>query len=295
MASDKNYEINLYWSQEDSAFIAEVPELPGCAADGSTYQEALATPKLSSANGSKPRRNWGGSSRHREAVSCSRRPDLPDHFRPELQRVFEDCSGAPSVQMNASRLGTGVSTVEFDGEFETHIALRAEDDSLVESAQRWASVHGLKFLHIVLERGQTPSQPMITRRASGTLSAQLKTAHDLTARMAVEGITVSRIKIEAAPRNRDVPDTDDEARKHASRASRCWPGTTSKSIAVFSSVAGAMILVLWLPRLRPRPGFRPSVRPRGAFFAGLRRRERGPQAFSQVVLRRVRARPTWSQ
>jgi len=36
------YEIILYWSKEDQAFIAEVPELAGCAADGETYQEALA-------------------------------------------------------------------------------------------------------------------------------------------------------------------------------------------------------------------------------------------------------------
>ncbi|BAY13686.1 type II toxin-antitoxin system HicB family antitoxin [Calothrix sp. NIES-2098] len=35
------YEIILYWSEEDQAFIAEVPELPGCAADGETYQAAL--------------------------------------------------------------------------------------------------------------------------------------------------------------------------------------------------------------------------------------------------------------
>lgn len=35
------YEIIIYWSDEDQAFIAEVPELPGCAADGATYQEAL--------------------------------------------------------------------------------------------------------------------------------------------------------------------------------------------------------------------------------------------------------------
>jgi predicted RNase H-like HicB family nuclease len=36
------YEVIIYWSQEDQAFIAEVPELPGCAADGENYREALA-------------------------------------------------------------------------------------------------------------------------------------------------------------------------------------------------------------------------------------------------------------
>jgi predicted RNase H-like HicB family nuclease len=40
------YEIILYWSQADEAFIAEVPELPGCAADGKTYKEALANVEI---------------------------------------------------------------------------------------------------------------------------------------------------------------------------------------------------------------------------------------------------------
>lgn len=35
------YEVIIYWSEEDKAFVAEVPELPGCMADGKTYQESL--------------------------------------------------------------------------------------------------------------------------------------------------------------------------------------------------------------------------------------------------------------
>ncbi len=40
--SKPKYELIIYWSREDQAFIAEAPELAGCAADGKTYQEALA-------------------------------------------------------------------------------------------------------------------------------------------------------------------------------------------------------------------------------------------------------------
>lgn len=38
---DLRYEIVIYWSEPDQLFVAEVPELPGCAADGDTYQDAL--------------------------------------------------------------------------------------------------------------------------------------------------------------------------------------------------------------------------------------------------------------
>ena len=37
----QKYEIIIYWSNEDKAYIAEVPELPGCMADGRTYFDAL--------------------------------------------------------------------------------------------------------------------------------------------------------------------------------------------------------------------------------------------------------------
>jgi predicted RNase H-like HicB family nuclease len=35
------YEIIIFWSEEDGSYVAEVPELPGCMADGTTYQDAL--------------------------------------------------------------------------------------------------------------------------------------------------------------------------------------------------------------------------------------------------------------
>jgi predicted RNase H-like HicB family nuclease len=41
MNVDPKYEIIIFWSEEDGAFVAEVPELPGCMADGKTYREAL--------------------------------------------------------------------------------------------------------------------------------------------------------------------------------------------------------------------------------------------------------------
>ena len=41
MSRPHKYELIIYWSEDDQAFIAEAPELPGCAADGTTYAEAV--------------------------------------------------------------------------------------------------------------------------------------------------------------------------------------------------------------------------------------------------------------
>jgi predicted RNase H-like HicB family nuclease len=46
MSSNFRYEIVLFWSQADGAFIAMVPELPGCMADGPTYQDAITAVEL---------------------------------------------------------------------------------------------------------------------------------------------------------------------------------------------------------------------------------------------------------
>lgn len=43
---ESKYEIIIFWSEEDGAFVAEVPELAGCMADGMTYHEALSNAEM---------------------------------------------------------------------------------------------------------------------------------------------------------------------------------------------------------------------------------------------------------
>ena len=43
---NSKYELIMYWSEEDNAFVVEVPELPGCMADGPTQNEALANVQI---------------------------------------------------------------------------------------------------------------------------------------------------------------------------------------------------------------------------------------------------------
>jgi len=46
MADIPRYEIIIYWSEADQAFLSEVPELPGCMADGASPQDALAAVEI---------------------------------------------------------------------------------------------------------------------------------------------------------------------------------------------------------------------------------------------------------
>ncbi len=40
------YELIIYWSKEDDAFVVDVPELPGCMADGASYEQAVANTQV---------------------------------------------------------------------------------------------------------------------------------------------------------------------------------------------------------------------------------------------------------
>jgi len=101
--------------------------------------------------------------------------------------------------------------MEFTGEFETHITVCLNDSDKIERLQDWSIKHRLKCLHIVLDRGVTASQPMLTRHGKGNLTDELKTASNLSQSLNAAGFSVKRIKIEASVCNQGVPQSNTEA------------------------------------------------------------------------------------
>ncbi|MFI6582586.1 hypothetical protein [Embleya sp. NPDC050493] len=95
------------------------------------------------------------------------------------------------------------------GEFETHVTVDTED---VDALARRAGGYGMGLTHIVLARGRTVSQPMLTDRATTTLARARGRAAELAAVLREDGYPVTRIKIEAAPWHPGVPRTDAAAR-----------------------------------------------------------------------------------
>jgi hypothetical protein len=95
----------------------------------------------------------------------------------------------------------------FRGEFEAHITVACGGDRLYSLAEEL----GLKVVHIVLEQGHTPSQPMVTARSSGTLGTARAEAERIAVRLRAAEFCVTRIKIEATPWTAGVPRTDAEA------------------------------------------------------------------------------------
>ncbi|MBC7805528.1 MAG: hypothetical protein H7145_05200 [Akkermansiaceae bacterium] len=99
----------------------------------------------------------------------------------------------------------------FEGDLEIHLTVREPDPTRGEALQSLASVRGWKYLHIILARGDTPSQPMLTRHVHGDLESACHEASEATRAFESAGFPVTRVKIEAAPWNEGVPQSDAEA------------------------------------------------------------------------------------
>jgi len=106
--------------------------------------------------------------------------------------------------------------MEFTGEFETHLTVCPDGSERIDTLRQWGLDQGLKCVHIVLDRGETASQPMLTRRGKGTLSSELITSAQLRQALRREGFMVTRVKIEVPPWSQDVPQSRLDAPQHPS-------------------------------------------------------------------------------
>lgn len=108
-----------------------------------------------------------------------------------------------------------------DGQFEAHITVRC-DDGAASAARlgRWSAARGWKFTHIVLARGRTPWQPMLTLRGCGSYGEQLRTCRSASEALRDAGFSPVRVKIEVPPWDPVVPRSDAEARRPTGCAGR---------------------------------------------------------------------------
>lgn len=91
--------------------------------------------------------------------------------------------------------------------FESHLTIDPCDED--ERLRALAEQHGGKYTRIVLDRGSSPDQPMVTFRGRGTLVEQRALTLEWTRRLSEAGFEVRRAKIEAAPGNAGIPQTAD--------------------------------------------------------------------------------------
>jgi hypothetical protein len=104
-----------------------------------------------------------------------------------------------------------VPPLAFTGAFETHVTLAVPLEDGIGELSMFAAGRDIKLAHIVLDRGSTPSQPMLTLLGHGTLATQVGAAGSLSRDLAEAGFTVARVKVEAAPWNEDIPADDGAA------------------------------------------------------------------------------------
>jgi hypothetical protein len=94
-------------------------------------------------------------------------------------------------------------------EFEVHMTVGADAD--LDSLGRFAAAREVKLTHIVLSHGGSPSQPMLTFDATGTLESVRERLVRLDRDLRASGFNVTRWKVEVPPWNAGVPATDADA------------------------------------------------------------------------------------
>ncbi|SED42877.1 MULTISPECIES: hypothetical protein [unclassified Streptomyces] len=93
-----------------------------------------------------------------------------------------------------------------------HLTVRDEGDHEVAARlAAYAAAHRMKSVHILLDHGEVPSQPMLTLRGAGTYEEVRADAAAKGDGLRAAGFDVLRTKIEATPWSAGVPGTDEEA------------------------------------------------------------------------------------
>jgi hypothetical protein len=97
------------------------------------------------------------------------------------------------------------------GDFEAHITVATDEPGRAAALEHYAAHHDMKFTHIVLLRGRTPDQPMLTIQRSGTAAAVHDWIRSVVTSLSEAGFQVTRVKLESTPWAEGVPGTDDAA------------------------------------------------------------------------------------
>ncbi len=130
----------------------------------------------------------------------------------------------------------------FSGQLETHWTILVDARRTPERLQAIADELGLKITHVLLDRGEHRSQPMLTRRRRSELAVELADAQSMAVQLENRGLDVLRVKIEASLDATDVPRTDDAAKGEATRCFEHhvrvrWAG--SRDLAALRAIATA--------------------------------------------------------
>lgn len=120
------------------------------------------------------------------------------------------------VTMTFPYAATAPALPEIRGSLESHLTVDCADDDTGALA-RWAAARGLHFTHIVLARGRSRSQPMLTVRGDGPVTRHPTAVTQVANDLAAHGFRVVRVKTESAPWAEGVPLEDSDTARHPGR------------------------------------------------------------------------------